>query len=197
MSARLFPPLSLTFASLALLLVAHDTRASDNSLLVDDFSHAELTTTGAARVLVDDSSAGSKSTAMQVCKDGVLTVRGRLLPGRGAPAFISVPLLVNADGQPRDLSGATGVRLRVKVLQGNLSVQVSTTDIDNFDYHTSAPLARDLDTFRDVRVPFKDMRRGWSEQVPINLGTVTSVNFVVFGMAPGEFAYVVDEVGFY
>lgn len=183
--------------SVALLSLAPEIRAADAPLLLDDFSKPDHTHTGAARLLFDDSTAGGKSKATQACEDGVLTVRGQLAPGRGMPAFISVPLLVNPDGQPQDLSAYTGVRLRVRIFKGNLSVQVSSAEIENFDYHTSAPVARDPDGFQEVRIPFSELHRAWSEQIPLNLQTVTSVNFVSVGMAPGEFAYAVDEVGFY
>jgi hypothetical protein len=48
-----------------------------------------------------------------------------------------------------------------------------------------------------VRVPFADMKRAWSAQTPLNVKLVTSVNLVAFAMAPGKFAYEVDEIGFY
>jgi hypothetical protein len=51
--------------------------------------------------------------------------------------------------------------------------------------------------FSEVRLPFKDMKRAWSEQIPLNLKTITSVNLVAFGMAKDAFAYEVDEIGFY
>ena len=51
--------------------------------------------------------------------------------------------------------------------------------------------------FVDVRVPFADMKRAWSAQTALSTKLVTSVNLVAFGMAPGAFAYEVDEIGFY
>ena len=87
-------------------------------------------------------------------------------------------------------------RLRVKIITGTLTVQVSSADITNFDYH-SAPVVAPRGEFTEVRVPFAEMKRAWSEQTALNLKLVTSVNLVAFAMAPGAFAYEVDEIGFY
>ena len=167
-----------------------------NVALVDDFANPDQTVRGAPRLLFTDKDAGSQSQATQRCENGVLLVQGTLTPGRGAPAFISIPLLLTPNAQPQDLGASTGVRLKVKLAQGSLSVQVASTDVTNFDYH-SAPVVAKRGEFAEVRVPFKDLKRAWSEQTPLNAQAVTSVNLVVFGMAPGAFAYEVDEIGFY
>lgn len=163
--------------------------------LVDDFSSATMH--GAPRLVITDKDLGSQSHAELACADGVLTVRGELVPGRGLPAFISVPLVLAADLRAEDVSAYAGVRLRVKVRQGLLTVQVASAAITNFDYHTSAPVAAASDAFQEVRIPFKSLKRAWSEQTPLDLTTITSVNLVAFGMAKGDFAYEVDEIGFY
>jgi hypothetical protein len=129
-------------------------------------------------------------------ENGVLKVEGELVPGRGAPAFISIPLLLTPDAKAQDVSAYAGVRLRVKITQGALIVQVASADVDNFDYH-SAPAVVKRGEFVEVRVPFADMKRAWSAQTPLNLKLVSSVNLVSFAMAPDKFAYEVDEIGFY
>ncbi len=196
---KLLPPSFIP--AVLLLLAASGPLASpafcaDTSALVDDFADAAKTTRGAGRLLFDDASAGSKSRATQRVEKGVLIVQGELAPGRGAPAFISIPLLLTPDAKPQDVSAYTGVRLRVKVTQGLLTAQVSTADVDNFDYH-SAPVVAKRGEFVEVRVPFADMKRAWSAQTALNTKLVTSVNLVSFAMAPGAFAYEVDEIGFY
>ena len=165
--------------------------------LLDDFSNAEHTLQGAPRFVVDDKTAGGQSQATQKCEQGILSVHGELVPGRGQPAFISVPLLLSPDGQPHDLTGYEGVRLRIKVVRGMLAVQVSSTEIQNYDYHTSAPIAGKDGGFQEVRLRFADLKRGWSEPVALNLKSITSVNLVAFGLARGDFAYEIDEIGFY
>jgi hypothetical protein len=164
--------------------------------LVDDFSDATRTSRGAGRLMIDDAGAGSKSHATQRVENGVLVVAGELAPGRGAPAFISIPLLLTPDAKTEDVSAYTGVRLRVKIVQGNLIAQVASTDVDNFDYH-SAPVVAKRGEFAEVRVPFADMKRAWSAQTPLSTKLVNGVNLVAFGMTPGAFAYEVDEIGFY
>jgi len=170
--------------------------SADASSVVDDFAQSDKTARGAGRLLFDDSSAGSKSRASQRVENGVLVVEGELTPGRGAPAFISIPLLLTPEAKPQDVSAYTGVRLRVKLVQGTLTAQVSTADIDNFDY-PSAPVTAKRGEFTEVRVAFADLKRAWSPQTALNTKLVTSVNLVAFGMAPGKFAYEVDEIGFY
>jgi hypothetical protein len=184
------------FVSLVLLLLTGSALRAAAPALVDDFSNPAQTVHGAGRLLFTDKDAGSQSSATQRFENGVLIVQGELKPGRGAPAFISIPLLLSSDAKPADASAYTGVRLRVKVTQGILTAQVSTADIDNFDYH-SAPVMGKRGEFAEVRVPFADMKRAWSAQTPINLKLVLSVNLVSFGMAPGAFSYEVDEIGFY
>ena len=165
--------------------------------LLDDFSNAQATLSGAPRLLIDDKAMGSQSHATETCSNGELLVRGELVPGRGRPAFISVPLLLAPDGKPADLSSYQGVRMRVRLTKGILAVQVASSDIQNYDYHTSGPVAGKYGEFSEVRIPFKEMKRGWSEQTALNLKTITSVNLVSFGMAKDDFSYEVQEVGFY
>jgi hypothetical protein len=166
-------------------------------LLLDDYQDPGRNKNGVERLLVDDKSIGSSSHATQKCEKGVLSVKGDLVPGRGVPAFISQVSLLSADGKPKDLSGYLGVRLRVKVTKGILCVQVTSSDIKNFDYHTGTPIGGKGGEFQEVRVAFKDMKRAWSEQTALNPKSITSVNLVSFGMAKDAFAYEVSEIGFY
>src|SRR5215831_3980145 len=166
-------------------------------LLLDDYSDPKRNKNGVERLLIDDRSAGSHSEATQKCENGVFIVRGDLSPGRGVPAFISAVSLLSADGKPKDVTAYRGVRLRVNVIKGILCVQVGSSEITNFDYHTSAPISGKRGGFQEVRIPFKEMKRAWSEQTALNLKSVTSVNLVSFGVAKDAFAYEVDEIGFY
>jgi hypothetical protein len=181
---------------LLLLAAGNPARGAAASALVDDFANPQQTARGAMRLLFTDKDAGSQSQATQRCADGLLVVQGELKPGRGAPAFISIPLLLSADAKPEDASAYQGIRLRVKLTQGTLTVQVGSADVDNYDYH-SAPVAAKRGEFVEVRVPFADLKRAWSAQTPLNVRMVTSVNLVAFAMAPGAFAFEVDEIGFY
>lgn len=173
------------------------TQAAARLLLLDDYSDRTRNHLGVARLLIDDQAAGSQSRATQTVENGVLAVAGELVPGRGVPAFISLASPLAADGTATDLSRYAGVRLRVKVIQGILCVQVGSAGVTNFDYHASAPLAGGAGGFQEVRIPFKALKRAWSEQTALDLESVTSVNLVSFGLARGAFAYEVDELGFY
>src|SRR5262245_30170220 len=172
-------------------------RAASAPLLLDDYSDSKRNKNGVERLLFDDKTAGSSSQATQKCENGVLSVKGELVPGRGVPAFISLVSLLSADGKAKDLSACQGVRLRVKVTKGILCVQVGSSEITNYDYHTSTPIIGKLGQFQEVRIPFKDLKRSWSEQIALNLKSITSINLVSFGMAKDAFAYEVDEIGFY
>lgn len=193
-SFRLLP---VAFAVAALALApAGASGAPAGPALLDDFADSGKTSTGAGRLLVDDRQLGSASSGTQACADGVLAVRGALVPGRGVPAFVSLVLLASPEGAAQDFSAFEGIRLRVKVTQGSLSVQAGSSAIDNFDFHAS-PIAARGGEFQEVRIPFKGMKRAWSEQTPLDLTTITSINIVAFGLAKGDFAYELDEVGFY
>lgn len=180
-----------------LLLNPLSAGATSADASVDDFSVAEVQPSGLPRMIITDQEAGGGSQAEQSIADGILTVKGFLKPGRGMPGLVSLPLILTADGSPRDLSQYKGVRLLVKVHSGNLSVQVSSTEITNFDYHTSAPIGRHSEGIKEVKIPFSSLKQMWSAPTKLNLASVTSINLVAAGGAPAEFSYVVDEIGFY
>ena len=190
-------PLATTLSTALLAFASIAAQPAVTPLLLDDYSDPKTNKNGVERLLIDDKSAGSKSQASQKCENGVLTVKGELVPGRGVPAFISEISLLNVDGKPKDLSVYQGVRLRVKVTKGILIVQVGSSDIQNFDYHGSAPIAGKRAEFQEVRIPFKELKRAWSEQTALNPKSITSVNLVSFGVAKDSFEYAVDEIGFY
>src|SRR5690349_3628135 len=190
-------PLAITLVTALFALGSIAAQAAATPMLLDDYSDPTRNKNGVERLLIDDKTVGSKSQATQKCENGVLSVKGDLVPGRGVPAFISAVSLLSADGKPKDMTGYQGVRLRVKVTKGILCVQVGSSEITNFDYHTGAPIAGKRGEFQEVRIPFKEMKRAWSEQTTLNLKSITSVNLVSFGMAKDAFAYEVDEIGFY
>jgi len=187
--------LSITLAFLAVGSIQN--HAATTPLLLDDYSDSTQNKNGVERLLIDDKGAGSKSQASQKCENGILSVKGELIPGRGVTGFISLVSLLSPGGKPKDLARFEGIRLRVKVTKGILCVQVASSEISNFDFHTSTPIKGNRGEFQELRVPFKDMKRAWSEQTVLNLKTITSVNLVSFGMARDTFAYEVDEIGFY
>ena len=184
--------MAITLIAALLQFAAMAAQAAATPLLLDDYSDGKANKNGVERLLIDDKSAGSKSQATQKCENGVLTVKGELVPGRGVPAFISEVSLLTADGKSKDLSVYQGVRVRVILV-----VQVGSSEIQNFDFHSSAPIAGKGGEFQEVRIPFKEMKRAWSEQTVLNSKSITSVNLVSFGVAKDSFEYAVDEIGFY
>jgi hypothetical protein len=94
------------------------------------------------------------------------------------------------------LSQYEGIRLRVRVQKGHLSISANSTEVDNFDYHAMT-VPRTPDGFEEVRIPFRDMKRAWSEQTPLNRATIVSVSLVAVDFQKAGFAYDVEEVGFY
>lgn len=183
--------------ALCLASTAFAAQPSVQPVLLDDFSDPTRNKHGIERLLVDDKTAGSQSQATQKCAEGILAIKGELVPGRGVPAFISLVSLLSPGGKPKDMTGYQGVRLRVKVIKGILCVQVASSEITNFDFHTGSPIAGTRTGFQEIRVPFTDMKRAWSEPMKLNLKSITSINLVSFGMAKDAFSYEVDEIGFY
>lgn len=171
-------------------------RATQVPSVLDDFSDPKSSTIGIDRILMDDSSIGGGSHANQSTEDGVLTIKGEIVPARGQPGFISLVLLLSPKGEPRDLSSYEGIRLKVRVVRGGLSVLAASTEIQNFDFHAAA-IARTSGGLHEVKIPFSSLKRVWSEQTPLNRKTIASINLVASGLQKGAFAYEIDEVGFY
>ena len=191
------PGSGIIFMTAILIGSASSSAAETAGRAIDDFDSAEVQPTGVPRMIIDDNQAGGQSKAVTTFADGVMTVSGNIVPGRGSPGFVSIPLILSNDGSSTDLSKFTGVRLRVKLERGTLLVQTSTTDVTNFDYHSSAPLTRDPENFQTVDVPFSSMKQVWSAPTKLNLKSVTSINLVSAGMAPDTLSYHIDEIGLY
>lgn len=170
--------------------------ASESPALLDDFSDPVQTSTGTNRMVVDDTSVGGKSRLEQTFANGVLSAAGEITPGRGQPGWVNLILLFSPGGEAADLSRFEGIRIKVRVRQGMLSVAANSTEITNFDYHSTV-IPRKGDELQEVRIPFRDLKRNWSEQIPLNPATIGSISLVAVGFQPGPFAYDVDEVGFY
>jgi hypothetical protein len=180
---------------MAMSLMAPVYGTADVAEQIDDFSHETLTSLNTARMLINDADLGGKSTAELTTRKGVLHVEGEIVPGRGMPGFISMVLVLSEAGEPQDLSKYDGLRLRIRVSKGSLQVLAASAEIQNFDYHATAiPRSKE---FKEIKIPFSDLKRVWSDQTPLNLSTIVSINLVASGMQPGSFAYEIDEVGFY
>lgn len=171
--------------------------AGETGLLVDDFSDAVASSLDTPRLFVDDTSAGGATDTRQEITDGVLSVTGVLSPPRGQPGWASAVLLLKPDGQPADIGSFDGVSLKLRIRSGNLSLSVNSTEVDNFDYHATQVVVPTDGEFHEVRLPFASLRRAWSPQTELNLGSIASVSIVAFGMRKGPVDFEVDEIGFY
>jgi hypothetical protein len=180
---------------LALSLMAPVCGSAEIAAKLDDFSNEAMTSIKTPRMVLNDADLGGQSTANLTTRKGVLQVEGKIVPGRGMPGFVSMVLVLSETGEPQDLSAYKGLRLRVRVNKGTLQVLAASSEIQNFDYHATAiPRSKD---FKEIKIPFTDLKRVWSEQTPLDLSTIVSINLVASGMQPGAFAYEIDEVGFY
>lgn len=186
----------LLLACSALALAPIIARAGDIPALLDDFSDPVHSSRGINRIVVTDSTVGGASQLRQSVAKGVFTAEGEIAPPRGQPGWVSVVLLLTPNGAPADLSKYQGIRLRVRTRQGLLSVTANSTEIKNYDYH-SAMVPQKPDEYQELRIAFRDMKRAWSEQTPLNPATIASVNLVAFDLQKGVFAFDVDEIGFY
>ncbi|MDJ0917440.1 MAG: CIA30 family protein [Woeseiaceae bacterium] len=165
--------------------------------LVDDFSHAKLNSAGVARQFLNDSMAGGRTSMTPEVSDGVLSVSGEIAPPRGQPGWASSVLILDPEGVPQDASQFEGVRLRIKINKGMLSVSANSMDVTNFDYH-AAPIAAKADgEFHEVKIPFKSMKRTWSEQTALNTTNIQSLSIVAFDVQNGAYDFELDEVSFY
>lgn len=188
--------LATLFALAASGLTPCVARAGNVPALLDDFSDPVRTSLGFDRIAIDDASVGGGSRLTQNFKNGVLSAAADIAPARGQPGWVSLVLLLTPDGQPADVSQYEGVRARVRVRQGTLSISANSTEVTNYDYH-AAVIPPKGDTLQDVRIAFKDMKRAWSEQTPLNPAMIASVSLVAVGFQKGTVAFEVDEVGFY
>ena len=177
-------------------LVTHTAVAGESGLLLDDFSAPETTSINTPRIVVDDSSVGGKSQLEMSVKAGVLSADGKIAPARGQPGWVSLALPATADGSGRDLSQFEGIRIRIRIRKGMVSVSANSTMVDNFDYH-SAVIPRPSGDYNVVEIPFSSMKRAWSPQTSLDAATIASVSIVAFGVQPSEVAYDIDEIGFY
>ena len=127
----------------------------------------------------------------------MLSGKGQISPPRGQPGWASTVLLLDPQGLPQDASAYEGIRLLIRVNKGNVSISANSSEITNYDFHAT-PVARQSDgEFHVVEIPFAKMKRGWSEQTPLNTKTLTSLSLVAFDVQKGSFDFEIDEVSFY
>ena len=73
----------------------------------------------------------------------------------------------------------------------------NSTDVTNFDYHAAQVNAKADGEFHEVKIPFKSMKRAWSEQTALNTKTIASLSIVAFDIQKAAYDFELDEVSFY
>ena len=165
--------------------------------LVDDFSDPARNSLEINRMFLDDTSNGGKTRVEHRVQDGILSIRGEIEPPRGQPGWASTVLLLDPKGQPRDASAYQGIRLRIRIRQGSVSMSANSSKVANFDYHASTVTVPGDGEFHEVKIPFASMQRMWSEKTPLDTRTIASISLVAFGVRKGPFDFEVDELSFY
>lgn len=196
----LFKPI-LTFVlyvALAWITSAmHNTQAAELNAEIDNFNDASLNAIGIERQFIDDTMVGGKTQTSHTITNGVMQVSGKIVPPRGQPGWASAIQPLDTIGAGQDASRFEGVRLLVRLNQGNLNLSANSTEITNFDFHTAPVVVTNDGEFHEVKVPFASMKRNWSEQIPLNKATINSLSIVAYSLQPAPFDYEIAEVGFY
>lgn len=188
---------ALWILSFVIILLTKVAMAGPLASMVDDFSDAANNNLGFPRQHLNDQLAGGGTLSQQKAVQGVLRLSGSILPPRGQPGWASSVLPIDPKGLPRDASHFQGIRLIIKIDSGNVSLSANSTEVNNFDYH-SAPVVVPADgQFHEVKIPFSDMKRTWSDQTSLNTATITSLSITAYALKKQTYSFEVDEVGFY
>ncbi len=164
---------------------------------IDDFSDPNTNSLGINRQFIDDRSAGGQTSTQHTVEKGVLSASGKILPPRGQPGWASAVLLLDPQGLPQDASAYEGIRMLVRINEGNLSVSANSSEITNFDFHAAQITPKSDGKFHEVMIPFSEMKRAWSEQTALNTSTLTSLSVVAYDIQQGSFDFEIDEISFY
>ena len=183
--------------AIAAMLLPVCAYANELPEMVDNFSHQSENSLGVQRQFMNDTVAGGSSESEVTVQGGKIHLTGNLIPPRGQPAWASSILLLDAQGKPMDASGYQGIRLKVKINQGLMSVSANSAKVENFDYHAAPVLLKADGEFHEVKLPFASMKRAWSEQTTLDASTLNSLSIVAFAMQQSAYDFVIDEIGFY
>ena len=165
--------------------------------LIDNFNHPHNTALGYRRIFLTDTVSGGGTQATHKTKEGVLYLKGEITPPPDQPGWASWALPLAKAGSEVNASQYQGLRLMIKVQQGNVAVSANSTEVTNFDYLVAPIEIKADNTFHEVTIPFNTMQRTWSAQSPLNLQRLNSVSVVVYSLKPESFDIAVGEVGFY
>lgn len=164
--------------------------------LLDDFSNGNLiSSSGVAWQKNSDLVLGGQSTISCSYSGATLRVEGHVKPSSQRPGFAGLTLLLDERELPFDVTGFEGLSLRGNMIRGHLFLKLITPRITNFDYH-AVPLPT-TKHFREFKFPFSNFRQLWSEPIPWNGHDMVGVSLMVTGFSPLDYAFELDEIGFY
>lgn len=171
--------------------------SAEKSLLIDDFKHESSNKLGLQRLFMTDVTVGGQSKSNVTVNNGVIEIKGEIVPPRGQPGWSSSVLPLASMGEHIDASGYQGIQLRLKVNSGSLIISANSSEVTNFDYHAAPIPVAPNGKFHEIKVPFADMKRAWSEQSALNTATLASLSIVAISMQNASYDFAVDKVSFY
>lgn len=190
-------PFRLLLACLFFTTGQYSLLANETPSLVDDFSHPQNNSLGCPRQFLTDATVGGSTHSSQVVNEGIIKIEGDIVPPRGQPGWSSAVLLLDPTGQPVDASAYQGLRIKIRVKRGNLSLSANSVKVTNFDYHAALIKRQPGEEFQEIKIPFSQMKRTWSEQTDLDASTLNSISIVAFAMQKDSFSFEIDEVSFY
>lgn len=186
-----------TIALASLLTFSSSTLSADLPSMIDDFKHVNNTNLGTPRISISDTAAGGKTVTKINVSKGVIKFKGDIIPPRGQPGWSSLVFPLGPKGSAQDASKFSGIRLLVKFNNGNMSISANSIEVTNFDYHAMPVVVKADGKFHEVKIPFKSMRRMWSEQTKLNTQTLESFSIVAFSPQRASFDFEINEVSLY
>ncbi|GLR71704.1 CIA30 family protein [Agaribacter marinus] len=179
------------------LVFSSISKGTPSALLIDDFSQHDNTSLGTSRIFVSDTSVGGNSTMDFHLSEGVIQVSGDIMPPRGQPGWSSMVLLLNEAEQVVNASMYKGIKLRIQINSGAVSISANSADVSNFDYHSAQVITQIDGEFHDIKIPFTSMKRMWSEQTQLNTKALNSLSIVAFGLKQTKYEFAIEEISFY
>ncbi len=183
---------------LAILIIMLISSTDANAVsAIDSFDDEVNNDRGLPRQHMNDSMTGGNTTTSHFFKSGVMHIKGDIEPPRGQPGWASTVLLLSPDGTPINADKYQGIRVKLRINRGMVSLSANSTEVTNFDYH-AALLSAPIDgNFHEINIPFDSMKRAWSEQTKLNTQTINSLSIVAFSMQKASFDFQIDEIAFY
>lgn len=181
----------------SILTLSNSALSDEPSTIIDNFNHESNTQLATPRILMTDTTAGGQTSAQLLVSNGVIQIKGDILPPRGQPGWSSLVLPLAGMGEVYDASQFQGIKLLIKVTKGNVSISANSAEVNNYDYHSAQVTAKVDGKFHQVKIPFESMKRMWSEQTKLNTTMLNSLSIVAFSPQKAVFDFEIEEVAFY